>query len=1054
MMEEKVRIELWIMVVLRLGGPLPTGIGKGKEKEKEIGEGLMDEGKLAGLKLLLELIKPVVPSEEDDEDDVLGSKIDWTNDPIDTLLSKPLPSPPSPPPLSILFHTLTTLLALSSHPSSLPTLQSTALTALSILLHTCFLPLPEAISPPPLLATALPGTVSTLSRVSLSLPSTTSTLQEQSFRQPSSAIIGSLKLLQEVLVAALSDSITTSLRPSNETPDSLTALISPPPQASSAPPPETATTPSTPGPTIPTPSWLISTISSLTPILNSVSSRLSSHTNPQVRSSLITFLSTLLNDCSSSINPPTTYPLLRALLVLTKDDWTEVNQCAKSSVLNLKLKLENSEGFKAILIESLKGLSGVIKSGDEVSVRKNCKIIVGGLELGFGLEGGEIDRWGWGLLSACEFSVGGLEGRGLGKITNGDGQEGDDWPEIEMKFVKERITVRELEKVWKAFGSTEVVGEWVLDLATKGELKKSSTAMWVLVGISEGLKDRGKKKKFMRGIVREVLGLWKKLDEEEENSSDTFGGGATVLKSGAEEEAEEASLNLPIEQSRGVSITPSLDLFNPIPVSSTLNSTILPRCLSLRILSTLAPTSPSHLHLILYYHLTSLSSPSSLLSSYAQHSLSRLSSHSPSSQLQTTTSTPTTLILQNVDYLLNIISLRLSPSRLDLNAASVLIQMIKLTGSSVLPMLGGTVEDVLDALDDWHGYDLVCGGLWAVLDALVGVLGGGEVEERGSRTKEKEIGHWERFESWLENRVRDKEEEEEGETSTLPHENPKKPFADTLPSEGSPLDDSNDKPPQQPTSSTDELPPIPPIPSQVLASQVLSKAVYFLSHESPFLRSKILSLIGSCVSLFSTPFSPTEALNPNRHSQYLPAINRAWPYILRRLSISEHPSVIFSAIELLEALSVHSGEYMGRRITEDAWPLILKLLDHELALEKNWSAAGDSGRRFNHSTKLAYKILVLLQKVVKNVPLKEEVVWDMSVACRRFLAEGEDADIRRASIELFEELKEVNDDAVWVVVDGTVEAGEDKDKADMPWLALENGRKVSRDVADRLFSSK
>ncbi|KAK4692598.1 TELO2-interacting protein 1, partial [Phenoliferia sp. Uapishka_3] len=239
--EMRVLHELWIMCGLKLGGPLdvegPKGLkGKGKAKA---GEELSEETQLAVLRVLIALMAPLSPEpanlspqeEVSDEDDYLGGNLDWTTSgDLPTQKPPPIPLEPPPilppPPIPILFHTLTTLLEIASMPTSLLQLQLDALSALGILIQFYLIPHPpssapdsppkqEPKGPSPLLATALPGTVSTLSRIALSTPRNTpdgTTAPEQARRQPSAAISAALGILQVLVGAAINDEVTKDLR--------------------------------------------------------------------------------------------------------------------------------------------------------------------------------------------------------------------------------------------------------------------------------------------------------------------------------------------------------------------------------------------------------------------------------------------------------------------------------------------------------------------------------------------------------------------------------------------------------------------------------------------------------------------------------------------------------------------------------------------------------------------------------------------------------------------------------------------------------------------------
>jgi hypothetical protein len=77
------------------------------------------------------------------------------------------------------------------------------------------------------------------------------------------------------------------------------------------------------------------------------------------------------------------------------------------------------------------------------------------------------------------------------------------------------------------------------------------------------------------------------------------------------------------------------------------------------------------------------------------------------------------LVLGNVDYLLNAVSLKFSTFDLTPQAPVVLGMMVKLAGVGLLPFLDDLVLSIFIALDEFHGYMELCESLWAVLRQIV-----------------------------------------------------------------------------------------------------------------------------------------------------------------------------------------------------------------------------------------------------------------------------------------------------------------------------------------------
>ena len=1010
-MDKRVLHELWIMSILTLGGPLdaagPTtkakdaGKGKGKEVEKT------EESKLAIVKVLLALMTPMdraeLPVNDDDEDDPLGESIDWTMDDAIPPL-KPAPSPPSPPPapqLSILFHTLTTFIDLSATPSSLLSLQLTSLAALSTLVQSFLIPFPHSTpGPSPLLATALPGTASALSRIALSLPSS-SAAPDHARRQPSAAITASLDLLSLLIVAAISDDITADLRaPTTASLSELVSSFSP----STSPPTPTPVASAPTGPILPTTAWLTLTLSALSTLLSSLSP-LTTHPSSPVRTSFVHLLSSLLSFSPLTLGP-LRIPILSSLLALSTDSWPAVAEPAKDALGRLLPSGEYEALLGEIVRTRLAGLPRAVLKGDASAVVAGTRIVRAALGCaGVGSEG--MEKWGWSLVRALSFER--VGGGGEGGMERGwreerSGQEGE-WPEMRVRGV-ERESRRELEELWRAVGVSagrggiegEVV-EMLLGVVGRGGAEGES-ALWILEGVLKGFEgEMGKgRKKVVRGVVKAVLVLLEELEEEKE---ETAAEASPTMKN---DSLMDVSSDLPalsiVEHTRGLSLTPSLDALHPVasPASSQASHRLILASLALRTLSTAATLlgSSFQLHLLQsLYHVLAHLSPTAhpLLQSHAQCALTEIA-------YATDYASPQNLVLANVDYVVNSVSQRLSISRLDPAAPLVLVEMIRLVGEPIVPMVQDLVEDVLEALDDYHGYEEVTVGLWAVLDALMRVMASGvpRREEGGKEEVRKRGEEWGEFVEWFEKRGKEKEDDQEEEE--VP--NPRKPFESGFEDKEGPTE----------FPQTEVAPPTRP---QTVAAEILSKSLYFLSHSSPFLRSRVLSLITSAVPLLMTP---ADASSPNRQGDLLPVIHRAWPYILNRLCDSE-PYVVLEAAFLVEALATHVGSFMSRRILDDVWPRFRTLLDKQEQLDRQSAIAGKTTYTASH--RLHRAILGTMGCVARDVPLKEDVVWEMGMLFRRFLDQKLDEELQSAAREVYGALGRINADAVWLVLAGSVD---------------------------------
>ncbi|KAL8831827.1 MAG: hypothetical protein Q9191_000651, partial [Dirinaria sp. TL-2023a] len=81
--------------------------------------------------------------------------------------------------------------------------------------------------------------------------------------------------------------------------------------------------------------------------------------------------------------------------------------------------------------------------------------------------------------------------------------------------------------------------------------------------------------------------------------------------------------------------------------------------------------------------------------------------------------TPRELIIENVDYLVNAVALKLNTFDISPQAPQVMIMMIKLCGATLIPYLDDLVESIFAILECYHGYPKLVEQMFAVLNAIV-----------------------------------------------------------------------------------------------------------------------------------------------------------------------------------------------------------------------------------------------------------------------------------------------------------------------------------------------
>ncbi|KAH6668791.1 putative TEL2-interacting protein 1 [Halenospora varia] len=230
------------------------------------------------------------------------------------------------------------------------------------------------------------------------------------------------------------------------------------------------------------------------------------------------------------------------------------------------------------------------------------------------------------------------------------------------------------------------------------------------------------------------------------------------------------------------------------------------------------------------------------------------------------------MIIDNVDYMVNSISLRLNTFDISPQAPQVLVMMIRLAGPSLLLYLDDVVASIFAALDNFHGYQKLVEVLFSVLDEIVKVGSISpqmQIEAKSDITLEKHKIPPPTIDEVL--RLISKSSKS---SSALLHEDfPRAPWksARTLLDEADAARQVTDSEEQeeQPSPPQTELTAAPPNKTYTLLQSITRLSQHYLTSPSPLLRTKLLTLITTASSSLS-----------NNTDNYLPLINDIWPVIL------------------------------------------------------------------------------------------------------------------------------------------------------------------------------
>ncbi|TFK36978.1 hypothetical protein BDQ12DRAFT_633380 [Crucibulum laeve] len=898
----------------------------------------------------------------------------------------------------------------------------------------------EIYAPEDLIPTILPGVVSTMCKVCLGTSSGKGWVNGE-------VVARALKVMQSTIVRAISDDICIKEGALHRVED-LEDLS----KLAHEPTPDNFVHGQSRPYVKRTGSWLHGTASQLHITLNSLTP-LVSHPTPAVLHELANSSATILH--ATPLALPQTQPLLLSfLLSLSNAIFPSVASSAHHALLKLLAKastgqstllqtLMNSTADNLLALPRLlstqadskvEHISGLIEAvcrlavSDENPTTESLSPISKGIGRLLGPTGG-IEKWGWSLLSVLELVepyivVTQTSAAQLMLESNPDSPDWVSFPELTFKNITSRSTRDALENMLRALGraaqdSCLFSVEWFINIGQSGASTSAVTALWCGCRLLEGVANislssitrcsthQQKSKrldKLARTLSKSLAELWDKSDFEVIDED-------TVEQ--RNDNADEGTQPHVQHQKGLVPLHETLKIIPPLR-SRTLRKTLQPmlhRSLCLQLLAVasgiIQARFTSLFIYVLYPVLHSLVSSVTYLSSTASATLNYIT-------FATSYATAANLLLSNFDYALDAISRRLTRRWLDIDATKVFVVMIRLVGSDVVDRAGDVVEECFDRLDEFHGYELIVEGLVEVLSEVIKVIET-DVKARPAELKSSEedtstssqfyrLKDINEFFDWLPKRKQSRLDVEE----TVDYgPAPRKAWGKS---------DSNDGENKQEDESqpTDPNAGPPPTPIQALTKQIVSRSLYFLTHGSPVIRSRILNLLASSVLVL-----PESAL--------LPSIHSAWPFVINRLTDLE-TFVVSKAALLIEALAVNVGSFMFRRIWDDVWPRFRTLLNRldeaeaSSALSRRAYGAVGTESAYTHLHRLYHSILKTMTASLQGIRPHEESVWQVILAFRRFLGNQVHEELQQCARDLFIAAGKLNPDAVWLVLSSTSDA--------------------------------
>ncbi|PYH96043.1 HEAT repeat protein [Aspergillus ellipticus CBS 707.79] len=285
-----------------------------------------------------------------------------------------------------------------------------------------------------------------------------------------------------------------------------------------------------------------------------------------------------------------------------------------------------------------------------------------------------------------------------------------------------------------------------------------------------------------------------------------------------------------------------------------------------------------------------------------------------------------TMIIENVDYLVNSVALKLNTFDVSPYPPQVLLMMVKLCGVRLVPYLDDLVDSIFSILDMYHGYPRLVEMMFRTLAAIVeegtqtpsflAIGDGTGVDHRKKQFERLQISTLaEDIARRKTKRAKLAEELGDDDDETISH--PKKPwtrepekteqedpnldsFSDLLKEE-----EDNDEPLPPPREPEDSEKPL--TKSHTLLLHIVKSIPSHLSSPSPYLRRSLLSIL---IDVF-----PTLAAHEN---SFLPLINDIWPSVAARISFPTSFTNPSSTSTTLMTTTTRTSDIADTRLKQNA----------------------------------------------------------------------------------------------------------------------------------------
>ena len=335
------------------------------------------------------------------------------------------------------------------------------------------------------------------------------------------------------------------------------------------------------------------------------------------------------------------------------------------------------------------------------------------------------------------------------------------------------------------------------------------------------------------------------------------------------------------------------------------------------------------------------------------------------------------LAIQNIDYIINMISQHISVLSENPRVPMVLKALIHVGGHTSISYLEDTVLEIYDALDRYSMVEWLCIQLCGVLFEIIQTMERKSVKPSQSPSKEHtspednsgislEIKAFIQDNQDDEDNINpehksmeaigqyflDRQAEGKHEDLTLQSIMEQGNLPMDLPKEN----DADESPEDQEVK-------IPLNKEEQMAKDIMDKSSLFLTDASPQLRSQMLVLLTSGVSVLSN--------HPQEVNQLIFSF---WGSIVHRLDDPQN-YVVLQAASLVEKIAEVSTDYISRKFEDDLWPRFKSLLRKGTTAAVSNKSTDYSKFSLYHRTQLC--LMKTLTHIAKHVPMNQRKIKEI-----------------------------------------------------------------------------